>query len=92
MRALVGRTRGVRRVNGAAALAGTERLRLQFEFNQADLSNFSCVPLRCFDVTADGKGFYLLQSDPLSPAAAATHVRLVLNWMHEVNSRLRSTR
>lgn len=31
--------------------------RVLFEFNQADLQNFSCVPLRCFDVRANGHGF-----------------------------------
>ena len=66
--------------------------RVLFEFAQTDLPNFSCVPLRCYDVTPDGKGFLLVQAPPLTPAAPARTVTLVLNWLGEVNARFRTAR
>jgi serine/threonine-protein kinase len=66
--------------------------RVLFEFAQADLPNFSCLPLRCFDVAPNGRGFYLVQAPRLAAPARAGHVHLVLNWMREVHARFRQAR
>ncbi len=58
-----------------------------FEFEVDDL-RFHCVPVRCFDVAADGERFYVSQAvrGPVIPAV--THVNLVLNWVDELRSKV----
>jgi len=54
-----------------------------FEFELDDL-RFHCVPVRCFDVAADGQRFYVSQAVRGPAAPAVTHVNLVLNWADEL--------
>jgi hypothetical protein len=48
----------------------------------------SCVPCRCYAVTADGQRFYATQLLPVPPPPPVTHLQLVLNWAEELKARV----
>jgi hypothetical protein len=60
------------------------RPRQLFEFDPHELVGFSCIPVRCYDVAADGEQFYAMQvmTPPVQPVV--THVNLVQNWFEEL--------
>ena len=58
-----------------------------FAFKPHDLE-FSCGPLRCFDVSPDGQRFYVVQTPPPPPGPAVTHINLIANWFDEITTKV----
>jgi serine/threonine-protein kinase len=54
-----------------------------FAFDPREL-RFACVPVRCYDIAADGQRFYVTQSRTLPRAKPVTHLNLNLNWFEEL--------
>jgi Tol biopolymer transport system component len=61
--------------------------RVLFEFGTSDLS-FYCVPVRCYDVAADGQRFYGTQRVPQAPTPPVTHINLIQNWFEELKAKV----
>jgi eukaryotic-like serine/threonine-protein kinase len=66
---------------GTPPRVGTPRMLFEFPLRALDLA---CVPLRCYDVSADGQRFYTVQQTVLPPQRVVTHVQLVQNWFEEL--------
>ena len=58
-----------------------------FEFAGDDLA-FACVPVRCYDVAADGQRFYVTQTRIPPPPPVVTHINLVQNWVEELRAKV----
>jgi serine/threonine-protein kinase len=58
-----------------------------FTFSSRELS-FSCVPVRCYDVSSDGQQFYVNQGGDFPPTPPVTHISLIQNWLEEVKARV----
>jgi len=50
--------------------------------------NFSCSPVRCFDVTPDGQRFYAVQTPKPLPKPVVTHISLIVNWFEELKAKV----
>ena len=49
---------------------------------------FSCAPVRCFDVAPDGQRFYAVQVPKPQPPPVVTHIRLIVNWFEELRTKV----
>jgi serine/threonine-protein kinase len=47
-----------------------------------------CLPVRCYDVTADGQGIVAIRPVPRDPPPPVTHINLVLNWVDELKAKV----
>jgi hypothetical protein len=61
------------------------RPRTLFEYDSSQLG-FSCEPARCYDVSADGERFYVIQRRPAPPRPPVTHISVILDWVDEVKA------
>jgi eukaryotic-like serine/threonine-protein kinase len=66
---------------GTPPRVGTPRMLFEFPMRSLDLA---CVPVRCYDVSADGQRFYTVQQTVLPPQRVVTHVELVQNWFEDL--------
>ena len=48
---------------------------------------FSCAPVRCFDVAPDGQRFYVVQVPKPQPPVV-THISLIVNWLEELRTKV----
>ena len=62
--------------------------RVLFEFDPHELAGFTCIPVRCYDVAADGQRFYATMVTTPPPQPAVTHVNLVENWFEELKAKV----
>ncbi|WP_110169560.1 hypothetical protein [Luteitalea pratensis] len=65
--------------------------RTLFRFDPANLG-IACVPLRCYDISPDGRRFYAVQRRPRQPPPPVTHVGLITNWFEELQAKVPSRR
>jgi hypothetical protein len=49
---------------------------------------FSCAPVRCFDVAPDGQRFYAVQVPKPQPPPVVTHISLIVNWLDELRTKV----
>jgi eukaryotic-like serine/threonine-protein kinase len=56
-----------------------------FEFMRLHMA---CVPVRCYDVSADGQRFFAVQDEPEPPMPPVTQLNIVLNWVEELKARV----
>jgi eukaryotic-like serine/threonine-protein kinase len=49
---------------------------------------FACVPVRCYDVTADGQRFIAVQLLPREAPPPVTQINLILNWVEELKAKV----
>jgi serine/threonine-protein kinase len=49
------------------------------------------IPARDYDVTADGKRFLMVQPAPEVPEPPATHITVVINWIGELEEKLKAS-
>jgi eukaryotic-like serine/threonine-protein kinase len=62
------------------------RPRQLFEFVGTELL-FAAFHVRPYDVAPDGKGFFVLQNQPLSPSPVATQINLIQDWFEELKAK-----
>jgi len=67
------------------------RPRTLFRFTEGDIV-IPCTPVRCFDVSADGRRFYAVQRRPHPPAPPVTHIGLITNWFEELKAKVPANR
>lgn len=63
------------------------RPRTLFTYDPSSLM-FTCAPVRCYDVSADGQRFYVRLARPAAPPPPVTHIDLVLDWVEEVKAKV----
>jgi eukaryotic-like serine/threonine-protein kinase len=63
------------------------RTRTLFRFTQGDLA-IPCTPVRCYDVSADGRRFYAVQRRPRPATPPVTHVGIITNWFEELRAKV----
>ncbi len=61
--------------------------RLLFTFYRRALQ-FSCAPVRCYDVAPDGQRFYVVQTPNPPPPPVVTHVSLIVNWFEDLKAKV----
>ena len=49
---------------------------------------FSSAPVRSFDVAPDGQRFYVVQTPKPPPPPVVTHIRLIVNWLEELRTKV----
>jgi hypothetical protein len=49
-----------------------------------------CFPVRCYDISPDGKRFILIRRGEQEPQPV-TEIDIVVNWFSELNERVRAT-
>ena len=54
--------------------------------------NFSCGPVRCFDISPDGQRFYGIRITTPPPRPVVTHINLIQNWFEELKAKVPTTR
>jgi len=57
-----------------------------FEFDPRDL-NFDCTPVRCYEVSPDGRQFYVWQNDAPPPLPPVTHINIIENWVEHLKEK-----
>ncbi|MGE5358106.1 MAG: protein kinase domain-containing protein [Bacteroidales bacterium] len=63
------------------------RPRALFEFDDRFL-NFSGWPLRAYDVSPDGRQFYVTRTQAAAPAPQVTHINVIQNWFEELKAKV----
>lgn len=57
-----------------------------------DFPWFTCAPYRCYDVAADGQGFYAVQTPNYRRPPAVTRINLLLNWFDDLKAKVPPSR
>jgi hypothetical protein len=56
-----------------------------FEFDPRRFS-FTCSPVRCYDVAADGQRFYTVETRTPPPPPVIRHIGIIQNWLQELKA------